>query len=163
MPQLEVHTYASQLIWLAITFAVLYWVMARVALPRVAEVLSDRHNRISGDLETAERLKIEAETALAEYEKALEGARAQAQTAIGEAREAAAGEAARRNAESAAQLQAKISEAESRIASAKSAAIGNIRGVASEAARAATQKLIGVEVDDQAVADAVAAELGGGE
>ena len=46
---------------LAIAFAVLYWAMSRIALPRTGEVLAERQNKIDGLLKRAEDLKTEAE------------------------------------------------------------------------------------------------------
>ena len=69
MPQLEqIDTYLSQVIWLVISFAVLYVVMWKGALPRVADVLQERQERIDDDLDRAEKLKSEAEAALEAYE-----------------------------------------------------------------------------------------------
>ncbi|MBM3518788.1 MAG: F0F1 ATP synthase subunit B', partial [Alphaproteobacteria bacterium] len=64
MPQMEFATYAPQLIWLLITFVVLYLLMARVALPRIAGALEARRERIAEDLERAEAFKKSAEAAL---------------------------------------------------------------------------------------------------
>ena len=69
MPQLEIADFAPQLVWLVLTFGVLYALMARVALPRIAEVLDSRERRRADDLERAESLKAEAEGALAEFER----------------------------------------------------------------------------------------------
>ncbi len=61
MPQLEqFDTYLSQVVWLVISFAILYVVMWKAALPRVADVLQERQERIDDDLERAEKLKSEA-------------------------------------------------------------------------------------------------------
>ena len=52
-PPFDVHTFPSQLIWLAIAFAALYLLMSRIALPRIANILEERHDRIADDLEEA--------------------------------------------------------------------------------------------------------------
>jgi F-type H+-transporting ATPase subunit b len=63
--------FAPQMVWLVISFIALYLLMARVALPRVADVLETRHGRIADDLDQAAQLKSQAETVIAEYEAAL--------------------------------------------------------------------------------------------
>ena len=161
MPQFDSATFPSQLVWLVITFVALYFLMARVALPRIAEVLERRQRRIAGDLEQAERLRDEAGEALRAYEAALGEARAEAQAVALAAREAAASEVAERSARLEAKLGEELAEAEKRIAGAKNRAIANLAEVAIEVARAACAKLIGVEVEEAAAGAAVAAELEG--
>ena len=78
MPQMEFADYMPQLVWLAITFTAFYFVMARVALPRIAEAIESRQERVANDLETATRMREEAEEALAAYEATMAKARAEA-------------------------------------------------------------------------------------
>ena len=85
MPQLDPSSFASQLVWLTITFVIFYLVMARVALPRISEVLETRQNRIAYDLETATTLKAEAESVLAEYEASMASAHADSQALLAQA------------------------------------------------------------------------------
>jgi F-type H+-transporting ATPase subunit b len=146
MPQLDIAAFAPQLVWLAISFVVLYLLMARVALPRITEVLEERHDRIADDLEQAQKLRQERAHAMGT-----------------EAREAAAAEAAKRGAEHDARMHETLAEAEARITAARNEAMGNLREVASEAARAATAKLIGIEVESPAAFGAVDAALEEGE
>jgi F-type H+-transporting ATPase subunit b len=143
MPQLDAATFPSQLVWLAITFVLLYLALTRVALPRIAEVLESRHNRIAADLERAGRMKDEAVQVLADYEKALTEARAHAQGQLKAAADEMAAVAAQREAEAAGRLAAQTKAAETRIAAAKEAALGNLRTLAVEVAGAAVERLIG--------------------
>src|SRR3990172_12154868 len=73
---LDAGTFVPQLVWLALTFGLLYLLLKRFALPRVGEVIEERRDRIQRDLEKAEKLKAETEQALATYEAALAEARA---------------------------------------------------------------------------------------
>jgi F-type H+-transporting ATPase subunit b len=158
-PPFAKETFASQILWLVIVFVVLYLIMARVALPRIGGILADRKGRIDGDLAEAERLKEQSDAAFAAYEKILADARGRAQSLASEARarETAAAEAKRHELE--ATLNRRIAEAEAAIAVRKSAAMGNVRGIAAEAAAAIVERLIGIVPPAQNVDAAVAAVL----
>src|SRR3954452_10948712 len=75
-PPFDPTHFASQLLWFAITFIAFYFIIARVAIPRIASILSERRNRIQGDLGEAEKAKGQADAAGLAYEKALAEARA---------------------------------------------------------------------------------------
>ncbi len=68
-PPFNSETFASQLIWFAIAFILLYVLMSRVALPRVGAIVEGRANKIADDLAAAQKLKDETDTALAELRK----------------------------------------------------------------------------------------------
>jgi F-type H+-transporting ATPase subunit b len=159
-PPFDKHTFPSQLLWLTLTFVALYLLMARVALPRIDSILARRRARIDGDLAEALRLKGESDAAVAAYEKALADARGRAQALVNDARQrqAAEAEGARKALE--ATLNARIAEAESGIAHTKTAAMVNVRGIATEAAAAIVERLIGIApASRDAVAAAVADAL----
>ncbi|MGQ9365274.1 F0F1 ATP synthase subunit B family protein [Azospirillum sp. ST 5-10] len=159
LPQLNPATFPTQIFWLAVTFIVLYYLLAKKALPRVAEVLEERQERITRDLNKAASVKEEAETVLAAVEKALADARSEAQSVIAATvAEIEAGNQARQG-QLAADIAERLKAAEARIASAKDEALANIRGVASDIARDVAGKLAGVEIDPAKAEAAVAAVL----
>lgn len=159
LPQLDPSSFATQIFWLAVTFIVLYLLMSRVALPRVRDVLEERERRITDDLEKAQRLKDESEAVLAEYEKALADARANAQAMFAEAAEQANAEVAKRQQDVSQKLAKQLEKAESRVRVAKAEALDNIRQVAIEVAQDAAARLIGGDIAEGDAATAVAAAM----
>jgi F-type H+-transporting ATPase subunit b len=160
-PPFNKTTFASQLFWLVIAFALLYLLMAKVALPRVGGIIESRQKRIADDIAGAGKLKAQSDEAIAAYEKALADARARAQAIANETRDkqAAAAEATRKKLEG--ELNAKLAEAEKTIAATKLAAMANVRGIAIDAAKAIVERLIGTEPNDKTVAAAVSDILKG--
>lgn len=160
-PPFNPHTFASQLVWLAIAFVVLYVLMSRLALPRIGKILDDRDAAIKGDIAQAENMKAQSDAAVAAYEKALADARGRAQAIATETRDkqAAAAEVARKALED--KLNAKLAESEKTIATTKASAMSNVRGIAADAARAIVEQLTGKAPDDEAVDAAVAGVLKG--
>lgn len=159
MPQLDLATFPSQLLWLAITFVVLYLVMVAVGLPRVGGIIAKRRGRITGDLDKAQRMKAEAEAVITAYERALNEARAKAQQALRETAERLAAEATDQQRKLAESLNAETAKAERRIAEAKATALKGVRDLAAEVAYEAAAKLAGAAVEASRVKDAVNAVL----
>ncbi|OYQ32564.1 hypothetical protein CHU95_17435 [Niveispirillum lacus] len=159
LPQLNPDSFASQIFWWALTFGLLFWLMSKVALPRVAEVLEARQEKISNDLEKASALKAEAEGVMQAYEKALAEARSNAQREIAASVAASDADAARRNTELGTNLTAKARDAEARIEAAKQEALANLSSVAAEAALAATERLSGAVLSADAATAAVESVL----
>ena len=155
MPQLDVSTFAPQLVWLAITFVVLYLLMAKLGLPRVSTILDARRKRQDDDLARASELKAEAEAALAAYQKTIADARAEAQATIRERTERFAAEAAEQQRQLAQALGEQTKAAEREIAAAKERAFAEIRNVAIDVARSVTEKLTGSAAEESKLIPAV--------
>ena len=156
-PPFDTQTFPSQVLWLAITFVTLYLLMSRIALPRIGSILEERQQGISADLAQAQRLKDESDAAVAAYEKALAEARARAQALVGDSRQRQAAEAETRRKELEVALNARIAQAEKAVANVKSAAMANVRGIATDAAAAIVERLIGsAPANREAVSAAVA-------
>jgi F-type H+-transporting ATPase subunit b len=161
MPQLDYHTFVPQLVWLAITFIVLYILMSRLALPKVRAAIEGRRHHLEGDLARAAALKQEAEAAFAAYQKALAEARAAAQDTLRQTGEKLAAEAAERQQQLAAKLAEQIEAAEARIQAGKEQALSEIRSIAAEVGGAVVEKLTGAPPNAAAMSDAIGRVLNG--
>jgi F-type H+-transporting ATPase subunit b len=142
-PPFDPASFGSQLLWLAITFAALYFLMSRVALPRIGSILETRRTRIEGDLKEAERLRQETEKAAAAYEAALAEARKNAHGIAEETRAGIKADIDGRRADVEAGLAKVVSEAEARIQTEKEAALTNVSSIAAETAQALVAKISG--------------------
>lgn len=154
-PPFQSVNFPSQLVWLAVTFVLLYVLMSRIALPRIASILADRDKRIADDIAAANRFKEQSEAAHAAYEKALADARSRAQSIANATREqqAAAAEATNKRLE--AQLHERIAAAEQSIAANRTSAMSNVGSIASDTAAAIVERLIGQAPAAHEVAAAV--------
>jgi F-type H+-transporting ATPase subunit b len=155
MPQLEVSTFVPQLFWLAVTFGLLFWLMAKVGLPRVGHLIEARRNRIDNDLARAAQLKTEAEAAMAAYQRTLAEARSEAQAAVKATTDRLAAEAAERQRQLNETLAQQIAEAERQIAAAKQRALTEMHEIAVEVGRSVTEKLTGSSPDRASLGPAV--------
>ncbi|OKL42529.1 F0F1 ATP synthase subunit B [Pseudovibrio exalbescens] len=142
-PPFDSTTYPSQLLWLALTFGVFYWIMSKVVIPRISGILEDRRDRIAGDMAEAARLKQETDDAIAAYEKALADARKKANSMAQDARDRlkAETEAARNAAEE--KLSVQLTEAEQRISKIKQESLAEVGEIAADTAGDVVKALIG--------------------
>ena len=159
MPQFDTTTFASQIFWLVVTFAVVYVFISWVALPRISATLENRQRKIGDDLAKAGELADQTDEVMAAYEARLAEARANAHEELHEAATRAAAEADKRNAALAETLAANAAAARDRIADESAAAAGNVRDIAKEIAGQAVERLIGRVPDGDAVEAAVTSSL----
>ncbi|MBD8907889.1 F0F1 ATP synthase subunit B [Methylorubrum zatmanii] len=148
-PPFESHTFLSQLIWLALAFGLLYYLMSKVALPRIEAILGERANRLSADLGEAQRMKAEADAAGEAYETSLRQAQAKAQSIAQDTRNALSAEADAKRKALEAELNQKLAASEATIRSRTAEAMGNVRTIAGETASAIVERLTG-QAPDQA-------------
>ncbi len=153
--------FAAQLVWLAITFGVLYLLMSRIALPRIGSILEARRARISDDLAQSDQFGAKSQAVLAAHEQALSDARGRAQMLENEARQSASAAAEARRKELDASLNTRIAEAEKSIAASRASAMSNVRAMAGEAAGAIVERLTGLRAADHEIADALKAPYDG--
>jgi len=154
-PPFQAQHFPSQLVWLTLTFVLLYVLMSKVALPRIGAILADRSKRISDHLAEAQSLKDQSDAANAAYEKALADARNRAQAIANATRQKQAAEADEAQKRLEAQLQERLAAAEQSITATRTSAMTNVRTIAADAAGAIVQRLIGTTPSEQDIAAAV--------
>ncbi|MGZ8298970.1 MAG: F0F1 ATP synthase subunit B family protein [Rhodoplanes sp.] len=154
-PPFKADTFASQLLWLAVCFVVLYVIVAQFALPRMGSILASRRAKIEADFAEAARMKGEADAAVAAHEKALADAHARAHALAMTTRErlAAESEVHRKSVEH--ELNQRLTESDKTIAASKTAAMANVRGIAVDTAGAIVARLIGSPPSERTVISAV--------
>lgn len=161
MPQLDFSTYAGQIFWLFVSFVVLYLLMARVGLPRMASVLEERRLTIDTDLQGAEDAKREADKVMATYRDALGDADRKAKAAIAGSVERAQNDANARLAALAAELDKQVAQAQTGIETAKASAKTAVAAIATDVAQDLLSKLGGgVSIDRARLEAAVGRSLG---
>jgi len=161
MPQLDFSNplTIAQVVWMAIIFGLLYYLLARYALPQVAEVVDARAQRIAGDLDSARAAKAQSDAAIAEITEAGRRANAEAQSAIAGAIAKAKAEALEQSRAADERLNAQLAEAEHRIADARNTAMGALREVAQNTTSAVIARLTGHAPDPAVIESAVGAAM----
>lgn len=158
-PPFDPATFASQILWLVITFGVFYMIMSRVIIPRLAGILEVRHDRISRDLDETERLKNEADAAHAAYEHELAEAKKNAHSIALEATDKAKAESSAAREKVEAELSEKMAEAEARIAEIKAKAMAEVGTIANDTTSEIVKELIGGKLTKAEITKAVSASV----
>jgi len=154
-PPFDYTTFASQILWLAISFAALYYLMSKVALPRIGEIIEVRRDRIEGDLAEADRLRKKTEQAIESYEAALADARAKAHGIAETTRGQIKADLDARRAKVEADLTRRVAAAEASIAETKNGVLAHVDEIAADTAQAVAAQLLG-KPTIKAARDAVA-------
>lgn len=160
IPQLDVATFPNQIFWLLITLAVIYFILSRIALPRIGAVLAERRGTITNDLVAAEELKLKAEEAEGVYNKALADARTEAGRIITLAQAEIRAELDLAMAKADAEIAAQSAESEQRIGAIRENALSSVTEVAREAARDIVTAF-GAAPDDAMISAGVARHVEG--
>ncbi len=161
MPQLDFSTFPNQMFWLCVTLVVLYLILSRVALPRIATVLSERHGAIQRDLDKAEEMKRSAVEAENTYNKALSDARAKANDIVNEAKVEMQKDLDKAIAKADLEIAAKAAESEKAISAIKDSAVQSVEEVANATANNIVDAILPEAADAKTIKAAVAARLKG--
>ena len=160
MPQLCSDWMSNQVFWLVVTLVVIFFILSRLALPRIASILAERHGTITSDLAAAEDLKDKARAAEEAYDKALAAARTAAQKIIAETKAEIQAELDEASEKAETEIAARMAEGEKAIAEIRAGAVDSVR----EVARATAAELVaamGAKPDAEALAAAIDARVKG--
>ena len=143
LPQFEFQHWFGQIVYLIFLFAILYWLMAKVFVPRLRGVIDQRAATIADAVQTARQVQAEA-AGQAEAAKAeVEAARASSRSMAAAAKARVIEQANTRAAEEEAVVNARIAEAETAIGKTRDAAMTNVAAIASDTAAAIVERLTG--------------------
>ncbi|WP_040609806.1 F0F1 ATP synthase subunit B' [Pseudooceanicola batsensis] len=160
MPQLDFSTWGNQIFWLIVTLIAIYFILSRIALPRISAVLAERTGTITNDIAAAEDLKQKAKDAEAAYEKALADARVEANRIVAETRSEIQADLDAATAKADAEIAAKTAEGEKAIAEIRANAMESVETVAKDTAQAIVSGL-GFSAEAASVDKAVADRMKG--
>jgi len=155
LAQLDVSTWASQIFWLVITFAVLYFILSKFILPKIDEGLTNRGDRIADDLDEAARMNQEAKQAELDYQQAVADAKAKAHNIAETTRKSVDAEIETETAEAEAEFTLRQDEAEKRIAKVKAAALAKVDDVALDTVGSILEKVAGMKSTAATVKSAI--------
>ncbi|MEM6480201.1 MAG: F0F1 ATP synthase subunit B' [Pseudomonadota bacterium] len=160
MPQLCPGWFSNQIFWLVVTLVVVFLILSRIALPRIAGILAERQGTITNDLAAAEDFKAKAEAAEEAYQKALADARAEAQAIITQTKAEIKAELEAATKKADAEISARTADSEAKIAEIREGALESIKAVSKDTAKELVGAM-GVKAEARAVTAAVNARLKG--
>ena len=160
MPQLCGDWMSNQIFWLVIALIVIFFILSRIALPRIAAVLAERQGTITNDLAAAEDFKVKAQEAEDAYNKALADARAEAQTIVAATKAEIKAELDVATAKADAEISAKAAEGEKAISAIRANALDSVKDVAKDTAKELISAM-GGKADARSITSALTAKLKG--
>lgn len=161
MPQLDFAHYPNMIFWLVLAIIAIYFILTKVALPRIGTVLAERNDAIANDLEEAARLKRRADEAAKAYDAALAAAREESQRIAAETKASIGKELATLLAKADAEIAAKSAESEGRIREIQEGATRSVEEVARSTAAAIVEAFLPQAADAAALSAAIATRMKG--
>jgi F-type H+-transporting ATPase subunit b len=158
LPQFDMAKWPGQMVWTLLIFLVMFILFARVFVPRIGGTISDREDRIAGDVGDARRLKEQADQQAASAAAEMVAARSVAHKLAIDAKAKANADTAAQEAIEEARLNEALAKAEIRITAARDQAMGHVRDIASDTAQAIVAHLTGREASAAEVKSALSGQ-----
>lgn len=151
----------NEMLWAAGSFLVLFVLMRYFLFPRLKKGTEARYASIRSNSEGADQVKADAKTDVAEYEKALDAARAEAAGRVDAARQTVDNERTAQLAQVNARIAAARADADQKNAAARAAAQGDVAAAVATVASRVAELALGKAPDASVVNAAVASTMEG--
>jgi F-type H+-transporting ATPase subunit b len=164
MPQIAQigEIFASQLFWLAIVFALIFFVVGLGMMPKIQSTVDSRNERIAADLEQAQKARENADALEQAYRERLDQSRSEAARVAAEAKAQSARATEAKVTQADSEIGVKVDAAHRRIAEVRASAMAEIETVAVQATQAIAERVAGLRVDETTARAAVNRELAHG-
>lgn len=146
---------AAELFWGAIAFALVYVLVAKLAFPKINELLEERAASIEGKMHEADERLEEAEQTRTRYERQLSEARDEATRIVDDARQEAEEQRRQIIARAEGEAEQVLERARAEIATERDRAIQQLRAELARLSVQLAEKIIQRELDDRAHEDLV--------
>ena len=151
MPQLNPEFWISQIVWLVLTFGVLYIVLSKLILPKISKNLESRKSQVLENIETAENQREESEKKLKEFEKIILESKLEAKNYFNEARQKILDDINSKRLALEKDIDEEISAAEQEVNNLKIGSHEKIRNIAVETSSELIKQLIGEEANNSSI------------
>ena len=151
MPQLNPEFWVSQIVWLVITFGVLYLVLSKLILPKISNNLEARKSQIAENIETAEEQRKESDQKLKDYEKIINDAKIEAKNIFNQTREKILRDINNKKESLKKEIDEEINKAEKEILDFKKKSPEKINKIAIETSADLIKQIIGAEVNNSSI------------
>ena len=151
MPQLDPEFWVSQIVWLVLTFGILYIVLSKLILPKISDNLESRKSQILENIEMAEAQREESEKKLKEFEKIILESKFEAKNHFNEVRQKLLEDISNKRTAIEKDIDKEISAAEEEINNLKINSNEKIKNIAVETSAELVKQLIGEEANNSSV------------
>ena len=151
MPQLNPEFWISQIVWLVITFGILFIVLSKFILPKISDNLETRKSQILENIENAEKQREESEKKLKEFDKIIIESKNKAKNLFNDARQKVLDDVNKKKAALEKNIDDEVNAAEQEIDQLKKSSHEKITKIAIETSSDLVKKLIGEEVNNSSI------------
>ena len=148
MPQLNPEFWISQIFWLIIVFGTLYFLLAKLILPKISNNLEARKSQIADNIEEAEKKREQSDQKIKDYEKIIIDAKIEAKNIYNKAREKILRDINSKKEKLEKEIDEEIKKAEKEILDLKIKSPVNINKIAIETSADLVKQIIGAEVNN---------------